>query len=207
MADIPNVPGVPPLGSFSGNNIALLVADIVSLLGAALGPQWGVFLDGEPVIFSDNTLSFAFKQDAPVSTYPVEEGGFQSYDKVQLPAEITLRVSAGGDISARQALLASIDAQFNTTDLYDILTPEKTFLSYNFTHQDYHRDATRGATLIAVDLHFMEIRVTTTATATPTNGNTLSNTASPTVAGQQNIGNVQPQIPDATVQDNFANVH
>lgn len=195
MPNIPNVPGVPSLPNYSVNGLVLLVADLIDPLIANSGPQWGIFLDGEMVIESDNTVSFDQKQDLPVSTYPVEDGGFMSYDKVTLPADILVRVSAGGSVANRQLFLSSIDAVMNTTDLYDVVTPETAYASYNFTHRDLHRDASKGSGLIVVDLHLVEIRVTATAT--------FNSTASPTAAGQQNIGNVQPQTPSAYVQQQF----
>jgi hypothetical protein len=194
MPNIPNVPGVPPLDSFLPEPLALLVQDVVSaLLGIA--PQWGVFLDGVPVIEADSTVDFEFKQDFPISTYPVEQGGFQSYDKVQLPAEIRVRYAAGGTEANRQSFLVSIDSNINTTTLYDVVTPEAVYLSYCFTHRDFARRAKNGVGLIIVDLWLEEIRETSAATFT--------NTQSPAVAGQSGQGNVQPQTPSPFVQQQF----
>lgn len=196
MPDIPNVPGVPPLSSYGPNNITLLIADLVSFLIGSSAPQWGIYQDGEPVIDADSTVSFEFKQDFPVSDYPVEDGGFQSYDKVQLPSEIRVRVSSGGSVANRQALLTSIASVMNTTELYDVLTPEAVYLGYNFTHMDFKRDQMRAG-LLVVDLWLTEIRVTSTATFT--------NTQQPAEAGQQNTGNVQPQTAPGNVQQDFSN--
>lgn len=196
MADIPNVPGVPALLSFADDPVALLIRDAVALLLGRPGPQWGIFLDGEPVIEADNTISFDLKQDLPVSDYPVEDGGFQSYDKVELPADIRLRMSCGGSVEERQAFLDSIEENINTTDLYDILTPERVFTGYCFTHRDFRRTAQNGVGLIVVDLWLTNIRVTSTANFT--------NTQQPGDAGTQSAGNVQPQTPNQRVQQGFA---
>ena len=113
---VPNLPGVPALSSFASPaaGVVLLTADAVSLITQALYPQWGIYLNGSPILASSaqplfnlgtlinaaesllNSLSFgifsvvdfAYKQDWTVSTYPVEEGGFQSYDKVQHPFDV-----------------------------------------------------------------------------------------------------------------------
>ena len=197
MADIPNVDGVPSLASYAANDIVLLVEDLFSLIFGSSEPQWGIFLDGEAVIAADSTISFEYKQDTPVSDYPVEDGGFQSYDKVQLPGDIRMRFTAGGSVSNRANFLASIDAVMNTTDLYDVLTPEQVYLGYNFSHRDINkRTASNGVGLIAVDLWLTEIRVTSTATFT--------NTQQPGDSGQQNTGNQQPQTPPSDVQQNFS---
>lgn len=50
MPDVPNLPGVPSLSSYSGNGISLAVADAAIVVTSFLGPQWGVYIDGAPVI-------------------------------------------------------------------------------------------------------------------------------------------------------------
>ena len=77
MANVPNVPGVPPLSSYGANNITLLVEDAVSVVLGTLGaPQWGIYLNGVAVLSYDNQVSFSYKQDWKISTYPVEQGSF-----------------------------------------------------------------------------------------------------------------------------------
>ncbi len=199
MPNVPNAPGVPPLSSYGASNVALLIADVIASIGGQAGTQWGIFLNGAPIIDGDSVVSFDFKQDFPVSDYPVEKGGFQSYDKVQLPADIRVRYSAGGSIANRQVFLDSIEAVMNTVDLYDIVTPEITYLGYNFTHRDFRRTAANGVGLIVVDLWLTEIRVTSTAT--------FINTQQPGEAGQQNGGNVQGQETGSIIQNDFSELN
>ena len=192
---MPDVPGVPPLSSYSENPVALLFADVASaVLGFFAPPQWGVYLNGSPVIVADNQISFDYKQDFPISTYPVEQGQFQTYDRVQLPAEIRLRFSAGGDATNRQNFLQSIDSvMYSGTTLYDVLTPEETYLNYSFQHRDFSRTAESGVGLITVDLWMLEVVQTATAQ--------YQNTQQPGNAGQQGSGAVTPQTPtDAQLQ-------
>src|SRR5258708_39814856 len=128
----PNAPGVPPLHSFAGSTIPLLVADAIAIISAFLGPQWGIFLDGFPVIAADNTISFDLKQDLPVSDYQVELGGFQSYNKVTLPTELRVRMSAGGNVLSLAIFLHTIENQFTTTVLFLNVTPENNYFGYYF---------------------------------------------------------------------------
>ena len=191
MPDIPQVPGVPALADYSANNIVLLVADIVSAINGFIGPSWGVFLDGAQAFPYDSVVDFDYKQDWPVSDYPVEDGGFQSYDKVQLPFDVRVRVASGGTELDRQALLTSVIDAANTLDLYDVVTPEQTYSSCNITHVDFRRQSHNGVGLIIVDIWFVEIRQSATSN--------FSNTQSPGTAGQVNTGNVSPQAPSAQV--------
>ena len=179
---IPNVPGVPPLASYAVDTIELLFADVLSALFGFATPIWGIYLDGVPVIAADNQVDFNFNQDSPISTYPVEQGGFQSYDKVLLPSEIRCRFSAGGTEANRQEFLQSVEEVFNTIDLFDVVTPEVIYTAYNFTHRDFDRSADKGAGLIVMDLWLTEVRQTATAQ--------YQNTQVPGVAGQQGQGSV-----------------
>jgi hypothetical protein len=212
MPDIPNVPGVPSLSSYSASGVVLLAVDTALLVKRVLQPQWGIYLNGAPVIasslasllglssiagavnsvsslFGANAFSlfsivdFEYKQDWSVSDYPVEGGGFLSYDKVQLPFDVRMRVAAGGSESNRQALLNAVDTAANSLSLYDVYTPEKIYSSCNITHYDYKRTSSNGVGLIIVDIWLTEIRVSATATFT--------NTQQPGNAGQVGLGNVQ----------------
>jgi hypothetical protein len=184
--DVPNVLGVPPLASYAPNNVALLVADVVSAIFNFLAPQWGIFLDGVNVLDYDNQVSFSFRKDWSVATYPVEQGSFQTYDKVEQPGEIRCRFSTGGSTINRQLMLSTLQAAMTTTLTYDVLTPETTYLSYNFTHMDYDRDA-ESAGMLVVDVWLKEVIQTATAQ--------FQSTANPTVAGAVGGGNVQTSQP------------
>ena len=186
MPNVPRVPGVPALASYAISSIVLLTRDILSaVLGFSI-TRWGIFLNGVPVIANDNTVSFDFRQDWPMSDYPTEEGGFQNYNKVEQPAQIRIRMSRGGDDADRQAFINSIKAVAATTELFDVLTPEEVFIGYCFDHVDYHREATKGVGLLTADLWLKEVRESAAGTS-------FQNTQVPGAAGRQSLGVVQPQ--------------
>lgn len=196
MPNIPNVPGVPALRSYAAaSSIILLTSDAIRSLLGPLATRWGIFFNGIPVLSADNTISFQYKQDFSLPDYQTERGGFQSYNKVTLPRDIRMRFSAGGFELNRQIFIDSIDAVMNTTDLYDVVTPEKVYLGYNFMHCDYSRSAQDGVGLIVADLWLREIRETATAT--------YQNTQQPGIAGRQGAGNVQPTTPNDRVSAAF----
>jgi hypothetical protein len=197
MPNVPNFPGVPALSSYSTSGITLLVADLVSAITGIFGPpQWGVYLDGEQAIVANSTVDFSYKQDWVIADYPVEGGGFQSYDKVQLPFDSRIRFATGGSVTDRQALLNSVQDAANSLNLYDIYTPEAVYSSCNISHFDYDRAAMSGLGLLIIDVWFREIRVSSTAT--------FSQTQSPTDSSQQSIGNVQAQTPSQSVDNSLA---
>lgn len=192
--NIPDVPGVPPLVSYSANNILLLAADAVAAYNYLFGTNWGVFLNGTKAFAYQSVIDFSYKQDLPTSDYPVEAGGFMSYDKVEMPFDVRVRVVSAGTESGREALLSSVRAASKTLNLYDIVTPEQTYRGCNITHFDFARSASSGVGMIIIDIWFIEIRETSTATFT--------STQQPGVAGQQNTGSVNPQ-PSTAIDRKF----
>lgn len=184
---VPNVPGVPPLLRDILNpigTIELMIGDAIDFFFGIDTPQWGVFLDGQQVIFSDNVVSVEYREQWITSDYQLEEGAFENYDKVQTPFAVKVRFSTGGDLSSRADFLASIDEVMGDLELYDVVTPEKIYTSVNFERQDYRRTAVSGAGLISVDVWFTQISQSAQAA--------FSDTKAPSGAAQTNSGTVQP---------------
>lgn len=178
----------PQWGIYTSAGVPVIASSLASMLGFGSLVQSinliSSLLTGQSVANLFSIVDFDFKQDWTISDYPTEDGGFQSYDKVQLPFDVRMRVAAGGSFSNRQALINTVQANANTLTLFNVVTPEITYPSCNIGHVDYHREATRGAGLIVMDIWMTQIRVTATAS--------FSNTQVPGVAGQQGLGNVNP---------------
>lgn len=222
MPNVPQVPGVPSLGSYSSNDVGLVVADAIIAAGQLLPSQWGVYANGLPVILPATVLlqnlapalnaaaaiasffgvpnivptiastnEFDFSADAPVSNYPQEQGAFQSYDKVTLPPEVTLKLICSGPGSQRQAFLSTLDSLLASPTLVTLVTPERVFPDYTLIHVDYHRTGSSGVTMIAAVCRFELVPFTASQQFT--------NTQQPGEAGQQSIGVQQPQTPTQEV--------
>jgi hypothetical protein len=196
MANVPNLPGVPALASYAVNTVVLLASDAISQFFGTAAPVWGVFLDGEPVLPEvQSVLTLGYKRDWMVADYQVQDGAFESYDKVQLPFDVRIRVTSGASGAERQDFLDAVDQVGDSLDLYDIVTPEKIYSSVNVTHVDYDRSAASGVGMISADIWFVEIRVEAAAT--------FSNTQQPGEAAPQGAGNVQPQATQSRVDQAF----
>lgn len=188
---VPVGPGVPVLAPIN-TVIAVanqVISDVLSLFGDQ-SQQWGLFLDGEPVITAESVTTFDFKQNYRISTYAIEPsnqqsaGGFESYNKVQLPFDIGLRFATGDTPAARQAMLESAAAACASLDLMDAVTPEVVYQSLNPTHFDYRRTAVSGVGLIVIDLFCEQVRTTaassfTNAQQTGTGGTANNTTVTP----------------------------
>lgn len=229
MPDVPNVPGVPALTSYSSFPFSLLFGDALSVIGTFFAPQWGVYIEGQPVIVpatifgqtinpavsalsaiaalvgfpnvvavTGSVIEFDYSAESPISNYPQENGAFQSYNKVQLPYDVRMKIaSGGGSAAARQAFFDTLEALRTSTALVDVVTPEHVYTDCNCFHIDYRRTAHSGVELIVADVWFKEVRIRSAVS--------FSNTQQPTDAGQQSIGNVQSQDLPGNVQQQFQN--
>jgi hypothetical protein len=191
MPNVPFLPGVPILSSFSAPPTpALLLADAVSVVLSILGPQWGIFdATGLPVVIADNVVAVDFRQEWIIAEYPLEQGAFESYDKVLRPFEVRVRFSTGGSVLDRQEFLNSIAAIAGTTDLFTVVTPEVTLPSVNITRYAYHRAADEGVGLVKVDVFCQQVNISTSSL--------FASTAQPQGADPQSDGTVTATVPTA----------
>jgi len=220
--NVPNVPGVPNvLRKLPAGPPPVLgaVAGVAQLIRAFTSePVWGVFKhieppvavpnvqpggDGleevivtgrvklKPVVTPDSIRDFGFTNEWSLSTAPTQNDAFADYNRVDNPFETTLRMTKGGTERDRQNFLKQIESLDNT-NLYDIITPERTYQSMNLMRVDMQRQGEKGAFWLSqVDLTFREIRVvkaqySRTSIAQPIN---------PSAANPQNNGTQQSQIP------------
>ena len=119
-------------------------------------------------------------------------------------------------------MLNSIGAVIGDVNLYDVVTPDATYIGFSFTHQDYRRSAQEGAGLLSVDVSMEEVRsasliVSSSGTGvSPANGGVTTVTAGNggTSAFQSNNSGMaddfsqinSPQSPAASPQVNGGNV-
>lgn len=190
MADVPKVPGVPPLTSYSaGPGSILMTADTVDGYGTGLVPAWGFYLNGRLAIICESVVAFGFRSEWAISKYPIERGGFESYDRVAQPFQCRLQIASGSTGAVRTALLASLDAASADQNMtkYDAVTPDVVYTGVSIEHVDYDRKAAQGAGLLMIDVWTQEIRE---------QNNSPAPTAYPSGASTQSGGTVQPtQVP------------
>lgn len=217
MANVPNVPGVPALASgLAIQALALLGADAPGLAASFGPPQWGLFLNGQPVVTAQSVAAFGFRKSFAVLSYPIEQGNFETYNKVERPSDTRISFATGGSVADKQALLDSIDAAVSSLQLFDAITPEAIYPSVSATDYSYDRRSVRGLGLLTVDVICKQVRLTaqTAFTAASTDATTQASSPSvvtrssdlaapiaapqdPGAAPQTNDGNVQPVTPSA----------
>lgn len=225
--NVPPLPGVPPLFAsprgvinLLGGGAALMTAD--SLFGAGFfgQQQWGIIdSQGNAVAMFDNVVSVEYRHEMNISNFPVEQGAFQSYNKVQVPWDCRVKFSTGQDVETRAAFLNAIEVAVLSLGFYAVLTPEAQYPSANLIHMEYERSQQRGNNLLIVDVWLQEVRATAQAqnvasqptvntpaadSAAPANTNGTTQAINVTATPEQNTP--LPMVgggmtPDTTVSD------
>jgi hypothetical protein len=193
--------------------MALLPANIISDLGSGqniltttlsglgiLPPQWGIFnQSGKAVVVADTVMSIEHRKDWNVSDYQQERGAFASYNKVAEPFDARIQFASGGSLANRRKMLASIRAIQDDLKIYDVVTPDETYLSVNINHVDLRR-ADGKVGIIVVNVHVIEIRQTAESALGSSGTKPITNGADSGNTDPVNGGQVQTSPPTAAQQ-------
>ncbi len=193
--DVPVFPGVPPVlrdaVSAISDFVPQLTADNANLT-TDLAPVWGIFdADGNLVIDPDSIVAIDYGKEEQISSFPVERGSFQSYNKVETPYSLRVTMTKGGSIGEREAFLQDCNDLRASIDLFSVVTPEETYENGNVTRVGKVRNAQSGAQLLTVEMVVEEVRTSATSQFTQ------SNVKDPASADATNDGAVQPKDPTA----------
>ncbi len=132
--------------------------------------QWGLYTQGgDFAVPCDNVLAFEASLEARISDYPVAPSntdqpqqtvGFASYNKVVVPFDIRLVMSRGGTVEERQEFLKAVQDAWQSTELFNVITPEGVYLDVNVVSVRRVATADRGMGLMALDVGLRKVRQT-----------------------------------------------
>lgn len=205
--NVPNLPGVPPLLRNTLSTVSTvqgLVAGANTIrqffAGSPAKPLWGIFnLQNQSVVDADSFLSFDNTNERNVPDFAVQGGSFASYNKVKLPSRTGVRISKGGTLGDRQALIRQLDALLDSLDTFIVLTPEKSYLSVNMERYTLdRRDKDAAFFFTDVQLYFREIQQVDVV-FTNTDSSTM-NAQAPSAQPPVNNGVIQPVASDTSIQ-------
>lgn len=212
--------------------LATIISEGSSALGInLLNPTSGQYAivttdTAQPVVTPDTVAGFEYKGEQRISTYPLEQGAFSSFNKVAVPFDIRMDLSVGGQNffqSAAEALdnylnsllgtafgqpmtredfLDALQTMLESTDSFDIVTPEKTYENCNLVHYDYSKKANKGAVMINASLWFEEVRETASALYSSSGAPNVDSN-SPSASASLNAGSVTGSVPNAIQQSIF----
>lgn len=149
----------------------------------------------------ESTLGVDFSRESRLSSFPIEGGGFATYNKVQMPANPIVTLALQGNINDRTAFLEAIDAAAISTDLYSVVTPEIVYVNYNIERYSVSRRGSRGATLLIVDIYLEEVREVQASFATAQ----IVAPQDPASTSQETNGITQPAAPAQSTLLGLAN--
>lgn len=187
---VPQLPGVPAVlrstvQRFDTATLGFL--GLGNILNGVIGTdpvRWGIFDSaGAPIASYDSVYSVHYDNDSKISDYPVEQGGFSSYNKVETPFDAVVALNCGGNDARRSAFQVAIEAARKSLQLYSVLTPEFTYLSCNITGIGFSRECTDGAYIVKAILRVREVRQQATSS--------FSATQDASAADPQSQGQVQ----------------
>lgn len=156
LAGMPSVPDFIPVEALTNVGLSLGGA---ALINAVFGKTWGIVNQfGIPIVLADTVVSMNYDAGSSISKYPVEQGSFASYNKVNAPSMATVSMAKGsGGSQERGGLLAQIEALLKSTVSFHIITPEYVYLNYQIVGINHARSAQDGATMITVNIDLEEV--------------------------------------------------
>lgn len=135
--------------------------------------------------------TFGYMREARISDFPLEQGNFASYNKVQMPANPTVTLMLQGSINDRTTLLEALESAVASTDLYNVVTPEFVYANYSVERFTYQRRASQGVTLLLVEVSLKEIRQISSSFA----ATQITAPQNPAATGEESNGITLPAAP------------
>ncbi|MFA6213446.1 MAG: phage baseplate protein [Candidatus Obscuribacterales bacterium] len=204
MLPIPAVSQLAGVPSLPRNGIPLpapgrILTTILNFILSTEPEVWGIFDEGgNKALEPDTFLEFGFNGAATVSKFPVQDGAFADYNKVQHPNDIVVYLAKGGvDFEGRKTFLDAIEAMKRSLTLYTVVTPYATNKQMNLYDYNYRHTSEDGSHIVIAELRFEEIRQVSAAYSL-----TESSIHSPMDAGAKppvSQGGVAPATPTSSL--------
>lgn len=105
----------------------------------------------------DSVLAVNIRKGSELSNYRLETGSFATYNKVEKPRIIPIRLIKSGTESDRQQFLLWLDFASRTPELFDIAVPEVTYTNLSLVEYSITRESRSGVTLVIADCTFQEV--------------------------------------------------
>jgi hypothetical protein len=140
---------------------------------------------GSEVIVPDSVLEFEVTADSDLNTHPVEEGGFQAFNRVQAPRSIRMLMACQGRNMPRGTFLSTLEDLREGTEVVTISSPDDSYPNMVLKSFGYKKTSERGAVTIYADTMWVEERSTNVSVSAPP-------TAQPQGAATTNLGALQP---------------
>jgi hypothetical protein len=150
------------------------------------------------IIQPDSAVEFEIQANSNVNSHPVEQGGFQSYNRVQDPISIRLLLACQGKNMPRATFLSTLATLREGTQIVTVSTPDASYPNMVLKGYGYKKEAARGAVTIWADTTWVEERSTNVVVSSPP-------TSQPQGAATSNLGTLQEITPTAQQLGSISN--
>jgi hypothetical protein len=122
-----------------------------------------------PIVEFDTLISIDVKQDAQITKYPAEEGGFTATAKVVSPIQLTIagaktelgdpESETAANFSGITEAIEKLEELRKSNKLVTVQTPYKVYLGMNIINFGYRHTAEAGANMLEATLTLQEVRI------------------------------------------------
>jgi hypothetical protein len=174
----------------------------------AFSAQWGIFnAEGEPFTglglnflgATQSTQDITYNKIMNISNFPIQQGGFASYNKVELPGIASVTLNLSGSLSDRTQFINQIDAATRSTQLLSVITPEVQYINQSIERYSYTRSGNNNVSMLSVTLFMKEIRQVSARFRN--SNNQINNPTNPNTSNTVNGGSVQGRTPTNRTQN------
>ena len=164
------------MGSVKPSSISGVLGQATSISG--IKSLMNGELQSNPV-YIDSVISISSQKGSEVSNYKIETGSFVSYNKVEKPRQVTIRMTKGGTEEERALFISWLETRAKgytkertrikrtspnysyglyQNNTFDIYVPEVHYANMTLVEYTIDRNADSGSSLIIADCVFVEIR-------------------------------------------------
>ncbi|AYN25781.1 hypothetical protein D8682_01555 [Buttiauxella sp. 3AFRM03] len=145
----------------------------LSIINSVLSPSYVIRYNGTGYVALEfsGMASIQPSGRAQITNAPIENGQYQSINKVKDPSRVRCSIIISGltgfsgnlpnifdlTLTSQSEALRTIQVMLKTTGLYDIETPKETLVSYDLVDHAYEVNHQKGVTLLVVYLEFQEV--------------------------------------------------
>lgn len=137
----------------------------------------------------DTILGYDFKSSSELPSYPIQQGSFENYNKIQNPNKANITLAISGNKTELRKNLLKLEFFNEETDLVDLILPFKSFIGYNLCNLSHSLKEGEAMSMLAVNFDLVEIRQ-----ATISFKKTKAN-----YKGTTNTGKTNPQQPNQSL--------
>lgn len=144
---------------------------------------------GATAVTFTSFIDIDYRNEGQALSYPIEQGSFANYNKVDTPLDIRVTLGLQGAESDFEYILTKLDEYKKEAVKLSVVTPSALYESMTLVTYSYKRTQDSSAGMLVVELVLNEVRevktqVTTTVITKPKN---------PTSAEKENTGKTQTE--------------